>query len=317
MSSAAIVGATATGKTALALGLAGRLGDLELVSVDAMAVYRHLDVGTAKPTPRERAAARWHLLDLAEPEEEFSVARFQRAARAALAEIARRQHRPLLVGGTGLYHRAVLDDLALPGRYPAVAAELWAEVEAAGGSEALHDRLAQLDPVAAARIEPRNARRVVRALEVTLGSGRPFSASGPGLERYGETAFVLIGLRIERAELDRRIAARLDAQFAAGWLEEAAALAARPGVLSRTAVQALGYRQLLDHLAGRCSLEAAREEILRRTRAFARRQESWFRRDPRVQWLDATDPDLLRAAAALVGRSVSSDQEGTWRGRPG
>lgn len=301
MSGAAIVGATATGKTALALALAQRLGDLELVSIDAMAVYRHLDIGTAKPNRIERAAARWHLLDLADPEEEFSVARFQRAARVALGEIASRRHRPLLVGGTGLYHRAVLDDLALPGRYPAVAAELWAEVEAAGDSEGLHARLSRLDPLAAARIEPRNARRVVRALEVTLGSGRPFSASGPGLERYGETPFVQIGLRIERAELDRRIAARLDAQLAAGWIEETAALAARPGALSRTAAQALGYRQLLDHLAGRCSLEAAREQILHRTRAFARRQESWFRRDPRVRWLDGTDPDLLSAAAALVG----------------
>lgn len=288
----ALVGATATGKTALALDVARRLGDVELLSVDAMAVYRGLDVGTAKPDPAEREAASWHLLDLAEPSEEFSVARFQRAARSALAGIARRGHRPVLVGGTGLYHRAVLDDLALPGRYRATAAQLEAEV-ADVGPEALHARLAGLDPLAASRIEPTNVRRVLRALEVTLGSGRRFSESGPGLSHYPASAFAIFGLALDRAELDRRIAARIEAQLAAGWLEEVARLRGRAEPLSRTAAQALGYRELLAHLAGELTLDQARAEILRRTKAFARRQESWFRRDPRVRWVAADDPNLL------------------------
>lgn len=301
----AIVGATATGKTALAVALAAALGDAELVSVDALAVYRGLDIGTAKPRPDERAAARWHLIDLVEPEVEFSVAEFQVAARAALAAIAAAGHRAVLVGGTGLYHRAIIDDLALPGRYPEIAAALAQEARQAG-SAALHARLARLDPLAAARILPSNTRRIVRALEVTLGSGRPFSASGPGLATYPPSRFVQIGLTLERAELDRRIAQRLEDQLAAGWLEEVAALGARPGGLSRTAAVALGYGELAAHLAGRLTLEEARAEILRRTRAFARRQESWFRRDPRVQWLPAGAPDLCARALALVDAGLGA-----------
>ena len=298
----ALVGATATGKTALALALARRFGDVELVSIDALAIYRGLDIGTAKPTPAERAAAPWHLLDLVDPHEEFSVAEFQAAARAALAAIAAAGHRAVLVGGTGLYHRAVIDELCLPGRYPEIAAALEAELAAAGTSAGLYARLAALDPLAASRIVPTNARRVVRALEVTLGSGRPFSASGPGLEHYPPTRFVQIGLRLPRAELDRRIATRCAAQLAAGWLEEVATLRGA-GAWSRTAAAALGYGQLAAHLAGACSLEEATSEILRRTRAFARRQEAWFRRDPRVRWLDADAPDLVEAAAALIAES--------------
>lgn len=295
----AIVGATASGKTALALALAAALGDVELVSVDALAVYRCLDIGTAKPGPDERAAARWHLIDLVEPEVEFSVAEFQVAARAALRTIAAAGHRAVLVGGTGLYHRAIIDDLALPGRYPEIATALEEEARQVG-SAALHARLAGLDPLAAARILPSNTRRIVRALEVTLGSGRPFSASGPGLEAYPPSRFVQIGLALERAELDRRIAQRLEGQLAAGWLEEVAGLGARPGGLSRTAAVALGYGELAAHLAGRLTLDEARAEILRRTRAFARRQESWFRRDPRVHWLPAGAPDLCVRALALI-----------------
>ena len=305
----AIVGPTASGKTALACQLAAALGDVELVSVDAFAIYRHMDIGTAKPTAAERAAARWHLVDIADPNEEYSVARFQAAARDALAQIARAGHRPVLVGGTGLYHRAVIDDLALPGRYPEVAVALEEEL-ARVGPEALHARLSALDPDAARRILPTNARRIVRALEVTLGSGRPFSASGPGLHAYGPSRFVQLGLELDRAELDRRIEARFDAQLAGGFLGEVAALVAAPGGLSRTAGAALGYATLAAHLRGEITLAAARAEILRRTRSFARRQESWFRRDPRVLWVRAGAPDLVARVGALLSGAAPPGSSG-------
>lgn len=295
----ALVGPTASGKTALAVALARRRGDLELVSADAMAVYRGLDVGTAKPTPAEREGVRWHLLDLVAPSEEFSVAAFQAAAGAALEAIEARGHRAVLVGGTGLYHRAVVDDLELPGRYPATARALELEVAAPGGPGRLHERLRALDPVAATRIEPGNARRTVRALEVTLGSGRPFSSYGPGLEHYRESRFLQVGLRLERAELARRIEARLRDQLAAGFLDEVRSWH-EAGPVSRTAARALGYAELVAVLEGRESLEHAQQLLVARTRAFARRQEVWFRRDPRVQWVDAATPDLVGAVEGVL-----------------
>ena len=309
---AALVGPTASGKTAVAVAVARALGDVELVSVDAMAVYRGLDIGTAKPTGEQRAGLAWHLVDLVDPEEAFSVADFQAAAHAALQGIEARGNRALLVGGTGLYQRAVVDRLTFPPRYPEVAAELEAQADEPGGVERLHGRLVELDPVAASRMEPTNRRRVVRALEVTLGSGRPFSASGPGLAEYRPTPFTLIGLTLARDELARRIEARLDAQLAAGFLDETRALAARPEGLSRTAAQALGYRELLAHLAGACTLEEARERAVRRTRTFARRQESWFRRDPRVRWLDAGRGRPCRCGrpAARLERRVAGGPRG-------
>lgn len=301
----AIVGATATGKTDLAVAVARRRPGVELVSVDAMAVYRGLDVGTAKPTAEQRTGVTWHLLDVVDPSCDFSVAAFQAAGRAALRAIDERGHVSLLVGGTGLYHRALVDDLDLPGRYPALAARLDAEA-AELGAAALHRRLAELDPLAASRIEPGNRRRIVRALEVTLGSGRPFSASGPGLGEYRPAGTVLLGLALERSELDRRIAARLDAQMRGGLLDEVARLAGAPGGLGRTARQALGYRELLAHLEGRSSLDEAIAETLRRTRAFARRQERWFRRDPRVTWWRADEPGLAERLAELLEPSAQT-----------
>jgi tRNA dimethylallyltransferase len=244
-----------------------------------MQVYRGMDIGTAKPTPAEQAAVPHHLLDVADPREEFSVAEFQDAARAALAAIAGRGHRALLVGGTGLYLRSLVDGLRLPGRYPAVRAELEAEPD----TGALHARLHELDARAAGRIEPTNRRRVVRALEVTLGSGRPFSAFGPGIDAYPPTPVLQVGLRPPVDVLDRRIAERVDAMVAGGFLDEVRRL---PRPLSRTAGKALGYRELLAHLDGELTLEAAVGATVLRTRQFARRQLRWFRRDPRVQWWD-------------------------------
>lgn len=267
----------------------------ELVSVDALAVYRGMEIGTASPARVKDPASRhrWHLVGVCEPSEEYSVARFQTAARDVLAGIHGDGKAAVLVGGTGLYLRAVLDGLRLPGRFPAIAQRL-AEEAGEGGPEvslALHGRLRELDPVAAGRMEPLNLRRVLRALEVTEGSGRRFSDYGPGLEAYPPSATLLAGLRLERARLDERLRLRLCAQLEEGFLEEVEALSGLP--LSRTARQAIGYAELLSYLEGRSSLEEALEEILRRLKAFARRQEAWLRRDPRITWHDAEAPDLV------------------------
>ena len=312
----ALVGPTASGKSALALAVAEAVRDpatgdagVELCSVDSMAVYRGMDIGTAKPPPDVRARVPYHLVDLVDASVPFTVQQFQAAAREALAGVAARGRAALLVGGTGLYLRSVVDDLEFPGRYPAVADRLRAGLEAAGppsgpGEAAalrtLHARLADLDPVAAGRIGPANRRRLVRALEVAEGSGRPFSSFGPGLEAYPPSRVVLVGIRPDQAQTDRRIAERVDAMLAAGLLDEVARLAAAPGGLSRTARQALGYRELLAHLEEGLPLEEAVAETVRRTRAFARRQWAWFRRDPRIVWLaDGEDP-VARIAGLLA-----------------
>jgi tRNA dimethylallyltransferase len=297
----ALVGATGTGKTELAVAFARAVGGVELVSIDAFSVYRGFDIGTAKPTAPQRDGVRWHLLDLLDPAEECSVADFQAAAFAALAEIEARGHRALLVGGTGLYHRAVIDDLELPGRFPAVRVELERRAAISGGLEALYGELASRDALAASRMEPTNERRVIRALEVVLGSGRPFSAYGPGLAAYGPSRFAQFGLHLDRAALEARNTARLDRQLADGFVDEVAGLLARPGGLSRTARQALGYRELAAYLAGETDLDAARSAIIRHTRTYAKRQEAWFRRDPRIVWLDAERTDLLAALQNRTG----------------
>jgi tRNA dimethylallyltransferase len=295
----ALVGVTASGKSEVATELARRRGDIELVSVDSMCVYRGMDIGTSKPMPAERAEIPHHLLDLVDPDEEFTVSEFQRAARQALASIAGRHRHALLVGGTGLYLRAVVDDLRFPGRYPAVKAALESELdEGRAALPELHARLAELDPEAAARMEPTNHRRVVRALEVTLGSGRPFSAFGPGLVAYPASPVAMVGLAVPIDEIDRRISARVMRWMDAGFLAEVQALAERPGGISRTARQALGYRELLAHVERGEPLTACVEETIRRTRSFARRQASWFRRDPRIVWVDgeANPAELLGQA---------------------
>ena len=284
-----IVGPTASGKSDLAMGVARLIGAAEIVTLDSMQVYRGMDIGTATPSPAEQAELPHHLIDLVDPAEEFAVAELQARARTALDEIRGRGCVPVLVGGTGLYVRAVIDDLRIPGRFPGVRSELEAEPDTA----ALHQRLVALDPVAAARMEPTNRRRIVRALEVTIGSGDPFSSHGPGLSHYPPTPFVQVGLRWDRDILDQRIAARYQRQLAEGFLDEVRALAGRP--ISRTAAQALGYKELLAHVRKEATLDDALNLAIVRTRRFARRQERWFRRDPRIRWLDApaTPGDVL------------------------
>ncbi len=283
MRTIALLGPTASGKSAVALALAERNPSLEIVSIDAMQVYRGLDIGTAKPSTDEQARVRHHLIDIVDPSEEFTVARFQREYRSVRADIASRGRHAMLVGGTGLYARAAIDELEIPGQWPDVRARLEREVEDVG-APTLHQRLANLDPIAATKMEPTNARRVVRALEVIEGSGRAFSSFGPGVDTYPDSDVIQIALRWSRDVLSRRIEERVDAMLAAGWLEEVRALESVPK--SRTAAAALGYEELRRHLSGEWSLERAREEIVIRTRQFAVRQERWFRRDPRVQWID-------------------------------
>ena len=302
----ALVGPTASGKTAVTLALADLVAPLEAVAADSMTVYRHMDVGTATPGEAERARVPHHLLDQVDPDEEFSVARFQRAAALAFDDVARRGAHTVLVGGSGLYHQAVIDNLDLPGRYPEVAARLEAEAVTEADVRRLHTRLVGLDPVAAARMEPTNRRRVIRALEVTEGSGRPFSSFGPGLETAGPTPFVLVGLQLDREVTARRIERRFRSMIDAGLLDEVRALLDRPDGLSRTAEQAIGYRELAEHLRGERTLDDAVHTAIVRTRRFAVRQERWFRRDPRLVRVDAdAPPDEVARRVHEVWRSAS------------
>lgn len=302
-----LVGPTASGKSSVALQLALRrraAGDLvEIVTVDSMQVYRGMDIGTASPSAEDRALVPHHLIDLVDPDQEFSVAEYRDAAEQVLDDIEARGGSAVLVGGTGLYVQAVVDGLELPGRFPDVVAEL----ELVPRTDVLFDRLRGLDPVAADRIEPGNRRRVVRALEVTLGAGRPFSSFGPGLDAYPDTPFVLTGLEIDRALLAQRVRDRYAEQMDAGFLDEVRAVVERPEGVSRTAAQALGYRELAAHLRGERSLEDSLALAIDRTRQFGVRQIRWFRRDPRIEWfghsgepsdvVDALDLHWRRRAA--------------------
>ncbi|MGB3412918.1 MAG: tRNA (adenosine(37)-N6)-dimethylallyltransferase MiaA [Microthrixaceae bacterium] len=281
-----LVGPTASGKSRVAMELAQRYlhaGDLvEIISGDSMQVYRGMDIGTAKPSAAEQQHVRHHLIDLVEPDEEYSVAEFIPAARSALSDVDQRGGRGIVVGGTGLYIQALVDDLEIPGQYPDVRSELDSESD----TRSLHGRLAVLDPLAASRMEPDNRRRVLRALEVTIGSGRAFSDFGPGLDSFPPTPFVVVGIDVDRELLSQRIRERFMKQMDEGFLEEVARLRDRGITPSRTAAQALGYRELRDHLDGSMGLEEAVELAITRTRQFAVRQIRWFRRDPRIQFFE-------------------------------
>ncbi len=298
----AVVGPTATGKSRLGIELARAVGG-EVVNADSMQLYRGMDIGTAKEPEAARHGVPHHLLDVWPVTRTANVADYQELARAAIGDITARGRVPVLVGGSGLYVRAALDDLDFPGTDAAVRARLEAEL-GKRGPEAMHARLAALDPAAAAAILPGNGRRIVRALEVLEVSGRPFRATMPA---YGQARPAMqIGLTLPRPELDRRIAARVDHMWRTGFEDEVRALAEQGLRNGRTASRALGYQQMLRCLDGECTLEAAREETIRATRRFARRQESWFRRDPRITWL-AAGPEgpgqqerLLTAALRLV-----------------
>ena len=295
---AAIVGPTASGKTGLAIDVAARLG-AEIVSVDSMQIYRGMNIGTATPTAEEQRGIRHHLLDLFDPSEDVSVSWFQALARAAIDDIAGRGRLPLLVGGSGLYYRAVVDDLSFPPRAPEVRARLEEEVDRLGAEE-LHRRLQDLDAGAAAKIEPSNARRTVRALEVIEITGRPFS-SNDSWDRYESVYDLAVaGLALPRDRLFERIGERVDDMMSRGLVEEA--LAAERAGMGRTARQALGYRQILD--SKEAPETALREEIVKATKRFARRQESWFKADPRIEWVDPSRPDAVDAVVGFFRSSL-------------
>ncbi|HWM03993.1 MAG TPA: tRNA (adenosine(37)-N6)-dimethylallyltransferase MiaA [Actinophytocola sp.] len=293
----ALVGPTASGKSLLGVALAEALGG-EVINADAMQLYRGMDIGTAKVTEAERRGVPHHLLDVLDVTETASVAAYQREARHLVERLLRDGRVPILVGGSGLYVRAVLDDLDFPGTDPAIRTRLEGELERVGAA-VLHARLAERDPVAATAILPSNGRRVVRALEVIELTGRPFSANMP---RPGPTRYdtVQLGLDLDTDELDRRVDTRVTAMFDAGLVDEVRALEPKGLRLGRTASRALGYQQVLDQLDADEDMAAAAEATARATRRFVRRQRSWFRRDARITWLDATRPDLLDAAAALA-----------------
>ncbi len=295
----AIVGPTGSGKSALAVAVArefvaaGRA--VEIVGTDSMQVYAGMDIGTATPTDAERGGIAHHLIDVYEPGQAVSVAQFQELARAAIGDVHDRGAVAIVVGGSGLYVAAVLDDLRFPGTDPAVRARLAADLDRMG-AVAMHARLVAADPAAAAQILPTNGRRIVRALEVIELTGGPFVARLPDpVDVYRS---VRVGLRIDRAALDQRIAARVDAMWAAGFVDEVRALAASGLASAPTAARALGYRQVLSFLAGECSEEQARAATIEATRRFARRQQRWFARDRRITWLDHDRGDLVEQTVA-------------------
>lgn len=305
MTTLAIVGPTASGKSALAVSVAQAMSadghTAEIVGTDSMQVYRGMDIGTATPTLDERGGVPHHLIDEWDPDHAVTVAEFQQVARAAIAAVHGRGAVPIVVGGSGLYVSAVLDDLRFPGTDASVRARWEAEL-AEIGPERLHARLAEVDPAAAAAILPSNGRRVVRALEVIELTGEPFVATLP--EPVEVVPAVRLGLEVPRPELDDRIVARIDTMWSLGFVDEVRRLAARGLAATPTAARALGYQQVLDFLAGEITEQQARQQTIDATRRFARRQQRWFRRDQRIRW-------IRYDSAAAVDEALAAWRSGT------
>ena len=286
-----IVGPTASGKSSVAMAVAmaetSAQSQVHILAVDAMQVYRDMNIGTAKPTAADQDQVPHHCINLVDSHERFTVAEFKKSALAEIERINKDNGRTLMVAGTGLYLTAVIDDLVLPGEFP----ELRADLESEQDTAKLFARLTQLDPQAAEKIERSNRRRIVRALEVCLGSGKPFSSFGPGTSAYPNNGIVQIGLRWGREQLAQRVGDRVHAMMSEGFLAEVTALHNSKSGLSRTASQALGYKEISQHLEGEMSLDQAVAETITHTRQFAVRQERWFRRDPRIKWVSISqDP---------------------------
>jgi tRNA dimethylallyltransferase len=295
-----IVGPTASGKSSVAMAVAQQQTNsqnpVHIVAVDAMQVYRDMNIGTAKPTLSDQSLVPHHCIDLVDSHERFTVAEFKKSATEALSKIDKENGRALLVAGTGLYLTAVIDDLVLPGEFP----ETRATLEQEPNTALLFDQLAQLDPIAIEKIERSNRRRIIRALEVCIGSGRAFSSFGPGTSAYPENGVVQIGLRWNRDRLAQRVADRVYAMMNEGLLSEVTALRNSKDGLSRTAAQALGYKELLLHLDGKMSLDQAVEETIIHTRQFAVRQERWFRRDPRIKWVSISEDPVAEIVPVVA-----------------
>ncbi|MGO1916633.1 MAG: tRNA (adenosine(37)-N6)-dimethylallyltransferase MiaA [Brevibacterium aurantiacum] len=290
-----IAGATATGKSDLALNLAEHLGG-EIINTDSMQFYRGMDIGTAKLPIDERRGITHHLIDILDVREEANVQTFQRQAREAIADIRTRGKRPILVGGSGLYVRAATDRMEFPGTDPDVRARIESEVEADRWGR--HRHLQEIDPAAAAKITPNDSRRIVRALEVIELTGRPFSAQLPDYQAIAPT--IHLGLSVERKILHERIASRVETMWEHGWVDEVRSLLERGLAEGRTASRAIGYAQIQQYLAGELDRDDAQEQTTIRTRQFARRQDTWFRRDPRIVWIDATEGDHAANAASAL-----------------
>jgi tRNA dimethylallyltransferase len=295
----AVVGPTATGKTALAVELALKLGG-EVVNADALQLYRGMDIGTAKASEQERHGVPHHLLDVLDVTETASVAAYQRDARAEVERLLAAGRVPVLTGGSGLYVQAVLDDLRFPGTDPVVRARLDAEA-AELGTPALYTRLGERDPAAAAAILPTNTRRIVRALEVIEITGEPFSANlpKPGPARYGT---VVIGVDRAPEELDERVNERVRRMFEAGLVDEVRGLLERGLRDGKTASRALGYQQVITELDGEGDFEAAAAATAQATRRFVRKQRSWFRRDQRIHWFDGAEAGLAARVLDTLAR---------------
>jgi tRNA dimethylallyltransferase len=295
-----IVGPTASGKSSVAMAVAQQQTNsqspVHIVAVDAMQVYRDMNIGTAKPTLSDQSLVPHHCIDLVDSHERFTVAEFKKSATEALSKIDKANGRALLVAGTGLYLTAVIDDLVLPGEFP----ETRATLEQEPNTALLFEQLAQLDPIAIEKIERSNRRRIIRALEVCIGSGRAFSSFGPGTSAYPENGVVQIGLRWNRDRLAQRVADRVYAMMNEGLLSEVTALRNSKDGLSRTAAQALGYKELLLHLDGKMSLDQAVEETIIHTRQFAVRQERWFRRDPRIKWVSISEDPVAEIVPVVA-----------------
>ncbi len=306
----AVVGPTAAGKTELSLDLAEKLNG-EIVNTDAMALYRGMEIGTAKVPVAERRGIPHHLLDRLNVTEPAAVAEFQGWARAEVATIRAAGRTPILVGGSALYTRAVVDVFDFPGTDPKVRSRLEREL-AELGAPRMHERLTATDPVAASNILPDNGRRIVRALEVIELTGEPFVAALPE-PTYLDPRTVQIGVLIDRETMDARIEERVDQMFEDGFVDEVARLLDVGLEAGRTASRAIGYREVAGYLAGELSLTEARDQTIRSTRRFARRQASWHRRDPRIVWVGWNDPDRVEqalTAVANVGESTRAPHPG-------
>ena len=290
-----ILGPTASGKSDAAMAAAQVNGNTQIVVCDAMQVYKRMDIGTAKPTTEDQQLVQHHCIDLVAPSARFTVSDYQKDARAAVAKIHESGANALVVAGTGLYLTSLIDELSFPGEWPAVRAELQREPDVA----ALYRHLKALDPVAAKNIERSNRRRIERALEVCIGSGKPFSDNAPGTGAYPDNGVVQIGLLWPREVLVKRVESRVKAMLQRGFLEEVAQLR-KDGAMSQTARQALGYAELNRHLDGKCTLDQAVGDIVTHTRQFAVRQERWFRRDPRIRWVHIEKDPVAEIAPILA-----------------
>jgi tRNA dimethylallyltransferase len=290
-----ILGPTASGKSDAAMAAAQVNGNTHIVVCDAMQVYKRMDIGTAKPTTEDQQLVQHHCIDLVAPSARFTVSDYQKDARAAVAKIHESGANALVVAGTGLYLTSLIDELSFPGEWPAVRAELQREPDVA----ALYRHLKALDPVAAKNIERSNRRRIERALEVCIGSGKPFSDNAPGTGAYPDNGVTQIGLLWPREVLVKRVESRVKAMLQRGFLEEVAQLR-KDGAMSQTARQALGYAELNRHLDGRCTLDQAIGDIVIHTRQFAVRQERWFRRDPRIRWVHIEKDPVTEIAPILA-----------------